>query len=100
MTHPCFHAFTALHASLALGLTDDAAASELRASAGVVVYLAQFSKQHSTYAGRDLDNIQRLNRSLGLLYEHYLNAHPADVIIYYGHGEPGPSPAEEKVRYK
>ena len=50
-------------------------------SRDVIVYLAQFSQFHSSYG---LTNgTDKLNKSLRLLYENYVERFPTDVIIFH-----------------
>ena len=62
----------------------------------VIVYLAQFSKSHSSYGFQLDDNqeiitgLSRLNKSLELLYKNYVNDFPScDILIFYD-AENGP----------
>mmetsp|Transcript_14450 Transcript_14450/g.31114 ORF Transcript_14450/g.31114 Transcript_14450/m.31114 type:complete len:450 (+) Transcript_14450:260-1609(+) len=51
----------------------------------VIVYLAQFSKYHSSYGfQQNATGLSKLNKSLDLLYTNYVNHFPfCDVIVFY-----------------
>lgn len=59
-----------------------------RKGTNAIVFLAQFG-HHSTYGNQTdgkypINGYIKLNKSLDLLYRHYLDAFPCDVIILYG----------------
>jgi len=52
-------------------------------SRDVIVYLAQFSQTHSSYGLQEDTGVNKLNRSLELLYENYVDRFPTDVIVFH-----------------
>jgi len=66
---------------------------------GVIIYLAQF-KNHSSYGGQALSSSAKLNKSLDLLYRHYVHHFPCDIIVFSGGDEEYITPELEEALSK